>query len=72
MTFLATGFYWTTKVSSYKNLVYPVLSFDKSLPWPIDIHGPEISFYRNTFLSKYCAQKCLVWLGPYPSKFWYF
>jgi len=45
--FLATDFYWTTKVSSYKNFVYLVLWFDKSLPWPIDIHGPKIFFYRN-------------------------
>jgi len=45
--FLATDFYWTTKVSSYQNLVYLVLWFDESLPWPIDIHGPKISFYRN-------------------------
>jgi len=32
-----------TKVSSNKNLMYLVFSFDKSLPWPIDIHSPKIS-----------------------------
>ncbi len=57
--FLAIGFYWTNKVSSYKNLVYLALSFDKSIPRPIDIHGPKISF-----LSQYCARKCPVWIGP--------
>jgi len=30
-----------------KNLVYLVLCFDKSLPWPIDIHGPKMSSYCN-------------------------
>jgi len=44
--------------------VYLVLSFDKSSPWPIDIHGPKTTFYRNIFLSKYCAWKCLAWIGP--------
>ncbi len=48
LTFLATDFYWTTKVSSCKNLVYLVLLFYKSLPWPIDIYGP-----KNYFLSQY-------------------
>jgi hypothetical protein len=28
--------------------VYPVLCFDKSLPWPIEIHGQQ-----NIFLSQY-------------------
>jgi len=27
--------------------VYLVLCFDKSLPWPLYIHVPKISFYRN-------------------------
>jgi len=36
----------------------------KSLPWPLDIHGSKISFYRNIFLSQYCASKCLVWIRP--------
>jgi hypothetical protein len=42
------------------DLMYLVLGFDKRSPWPIDIHGPKTSFYRNIFLSKYCPQKCLV------------
>jgi len=73
--FLATDFYWPTKVRSYKNLVYLVLWFDKSLPWPVDIHGPKISFlsqylfiaisfYRNIFLSQYCPSKCPVCISP--------
>jgi len=27
--------------------------FVKSLPWPLDIHGSKLSFYRNIFLSQY-------------------
>jgi len=42
--------------------MYLVLCFDKSLPWPVDIHGSKISFYRNIFLSQYREQKCLVCL----------
>jgi len=38
--------------------------WDKSLPWPLDIHGSKISFYRNIFLSQYCASKRLVWIRP--------
>jgi hypothetical protein len=52
--------------------------FVKSLPWPLDIHGSKIyfyifisqylfiaiSFYRNIFLSQYCASNCLVWIRP--------
>jgi len=36
-----------TKVSSEKNVVYLELIFVKSLPWPLDIHGIKLSFYRN-------------------------
>jgi len=34
--------------------------FVNSLPWPLDIHGSELSFYCNIFLLKYCVQKYLV------------
>jgi len=44
--------------------MYLVLCFDKSFPWPVDIHGSKISFYRNIFLSQYCEQKCLVCNSP--------
>jgi len=30
-----------------------------------------ISFYRNVFLSEYCASKCLVWIRPYRVKFFW-
>jgi len=40
------------------------LWFVKSLPWPLDIHGSELSFYRNIFLSQYRVQKCLVCNNP--------
>jgi len=50
--FLATNFYWPTKVSSYKSV------------WPIDIYGPKISLYRNIFLSQYCVQKYFMCCGP--------
>ncbi len=48
--------------------MYLVLSFDKSLPWPIDIHGQKIYFYCNILLSQYCAQKCLAWIRPKKQK----
>jgi len=42
---------------------YLDLWFVKSLPWlVIEIHGSKKYFYRNIFLSQYCAPKCLVWI----------
>jgi len=41
------------------------LWFVKSLPWPLDIRGSKLSFYRNIFLSQYRKQKYLVCIGPY-------
>jgi len=35
------------------NIEYLDLWFVKSLPWPIEIHGAKISFYRNIFISQY-------------------
>jgi len=29
--------------------------FVKSLPWPFDIHGAKLSFYRDIFLWQYCV-----------------
>jgi len=62
--FLSTDFYWTTKVSSYKNLVnelmYLVLCFDQSSPWPIDIHGPKIYFITIFFIAILCAKMSRV------------
>jgi len=52
------------KVNQGKLLV-PWFWFVKSLPWPIEIDGSELSFYRNIFLSQYCASKCLVCISPY-------
>jgi len=40
------------------------LWFVKSLPWPLDIRGSKLSFYRNIFLSQYREQKYLVCIGP--------
>jgi len=37
------------KIKSFLRLTW----FLKSLPWPLDIHGLKISFYRNIFLSQY-------------------
>jgi len=31
---------------------------------PIEIDGSKLSFYRNLFLSQYCASKCLVCIRP--------
>ncbi len=72
---LSHMFQWPTKVSSkktYLELFYLFIYLDffvKSLPWPLDIHGSKIFFYRNIFLSHYCAAKCLVWIrankGPF-------
>ncbi len=58
--FLTTDFYWTTKVSFYKNLVYLVLWFDKSLPWPIDIHVPKIFFIAILSVKMSRVNKALV------------
>jgi len=80
---LSHMFQWPTKVSSknirwfifclytliYFCLYTLIYFFVKSLPWPIDIHGPKIYFYGNIFLSKFCVQKCLVWRGPLESLF---
>jgi len=48
---LSYMFQWPTKVSSktYIDLFFVNIPwfFVMSLPWPIDIHGPEISFYGN-------------------------
>jgi len=41
----------------YLDLIF----FVKSLPWPLDIHGSKLSFYRNIFLSQYHVQKYLVY-----------
>ena len=49
-------FQWPTKVS-YEKIH---LDFLKSLPWPIEIHGPKIYFYRNIFLSKYLFYRNIV------------
>jgi len=40
------------------------LWFIKSLPWPLDIRGSKLSFYRNIFLSQYREQKYLLCIGP--------
>jgi len=45
---------------SLRPIEYLDLWFIKSLPWPIELHGAKISFYRNIFLSQYCVSKCLV------------
>ncbi len=60
--FLATDFYWTTKVSSYQNIVYLVLSFDKSLPWlVIETHGSKLWIYFYLFISILCAKMSIVY-----------
>jgi len=50
----------TRYITSFRRLPW----FLKSLPWPLDIYGSKIYFYRNIFLSQYCASKCLVWMRP--------
>jgi hypothetical protein len=40
------------------------LWFVKRLPWPLDIHGSKLYFYRNIFLSQYRKQKYLMCIGP--------
>jgi hypothetical protein len=45
--------------------------FFKCLPWPLDIHGSKLSFYRNIFLSQYREQKSLVCNGPKREAFLY-
>jgi len=61
-----------TKVSFEKTYLYLffvyVPWFFKGLPWPIEIHGTKIYFYRNIFLSQYCVRKCLVCISPKTEK----
>ncbi len=55
LTMFGKRFLFTNQVKLLKYPVYLVLCFDKSLPWPMDIH---------IFLSQYCVHQCLVWRGP--------
>jgi hypothetical protein len=46
--------------TSYMYCIYMIYYFVKSLSWPLDIHGPKLSLYRNVFLLQYCVQKYRV------------
>ncbi len=39
------------KVSSQRTTNQGTLSFVKSLPWPLEVNGSKISFYRNFFIA---------------------
>ncbi len=67
--FLATDSYWPTKISSYQNLVFLVLGFDKSLPllghWIQCLENINVvlSFNRNIVCKNvYCVKGLTVTL----------